>query len=157
MTQKLQDSMEFVTRHYRTGASLPTRRFATVIGWRRPAIAASIAAGVLAASAAYFVYFKGNAPSEAPAAAPVEATAAPQVEAPTLRVERIEFADVPLGRVALEIESVYGVKLSPLSEAEASQRITLSYEGTAADLVATINSLLGTDITIITPADTTDE
>ena len=45
-----------------------------------------------------------------------------------------------------EIEKVYDVRLTSLPEEE--YRLTLSYEGTAEDLVATINELLGTHIEI---------
>ena len=56
------------------------------------------------------------------------------------------FNDTPLAEVVKEIEKVYDVRLTSLPEEE--YRLTLSYEGTAEDLVATINELLGTHIEI---------
>ena len=49
--------------------------------------------------------------------------------------------------MAAEIEKVYGVKLGNVPDDDI--RLSLSYEGTAADLVDTINDLLGTEIEIV--------
>ena len=61
-------------------------------------------------------------------------------------MERLEFTDAPVSRVVQKIENVYGVRLSNLPPDD--PRLTLSYTGTAADLVETINTMLGCDIRI---------
>lgn len=153
MNRRLEESIEFVARHYRAGALKPTLRFAPVQWWRRRGVAAAASvAAVLLVSAAVLTFTHRPEPAPEPAAPAVEA-AAPQsapAPAPTARVERIEIADAPLGEVMAVIESTYGVRVS-CPEAEESMRVTLSYEGTAADLVATINSVEGTHIIIEEP------
>lgn len=65
----------------------------------------------------------------------------------TPEIKRIEFDNRPIAVVAAEIEKVYGVKLGNVPDDDI--RLSLSYEGTAADLVDTINDLLGTEIEIV--------
>ena len=150
MSEKFKNSLEFVTKHYRQGAFRASLLFAPVVSrpwWRTRAAAASAAcAAVLVASAAY--YFLNIAPAKSPElpAAP-DATEATAPAAIAEDVKRIEFTDAPLARVAREIEEVYGVTVSGVP-ADTTLHLTLSYEGTAADLTATINELLDTHLTI---------
>lgn len=148
MSEKFKNSLEFVTKHYREGAFRPLLMFAPVVSrpwWRSRAAAVSAAcAAVLVASAAF--YFLNVTPAKSPemsAAAATEAAATASAN----EVKRIEFTDAPLSRVAGEIEKVYGVTVNGVP-ADTTLRLTLSYEGTAADLTATINELLDTDLTI---------
>ena len=60
---------------------------------------------------------------------------------------KIEFTDAPLADVVKEIERVYEVHVVNVPEM-GDYRLTLSYEGTAKDLVETINELLGTSLGI---------
>jgi hypothetical protein len=62
------------------------------------------------------------------------------------RVIVIEFTDAPLTDVVARIEAEYGVKVENVS-AE-TYKLTLRYEGNAADLIDTINELLNTNLTI---------
>lgn len=106
-------------------------------------IAAACVATALIASASIGVYFyihpnDSTGTSEIPA---VETTVTASKE-----VHRIEFNNVPLTTVVKEIEKTYNVKISSLPKEQ--YRLTLSYEGTAEDLVATINELLGTNLEI---------
>lgn len=62
-------------------------------------------------------------------------------------MKRIEFADTPLDSVANRIEEVYGVKVHGRNSTD-TMRLTLSYEGTAQDLVEAINLTLDTHLSI---------
>lgn len=142
--RKLENSVDFVARHYRRDA------FSAKDGWRRLGLtsrvwwhtrwAAACAVTVaLAASAGVYVWMSGDAP---------EVSTTPVVEAPTTQQPtepkscRIEFNDAPLDRVVKEIEEVYGVKVINQPADSDGYRLTLGYEGTARDLVAAINDLL---------------
>ena len=146
--KKYDDSLEFVTRHYRTGAFRPEQRFVRFASWRRPAVAASVAIGILAASAALYTYLTPATDSTVPAETPAPAAKVENISTPAGMVIRITFEDAPLSRVVAEIESAYCVKVGGIGDS-GDLRLTLSYEGTADDLVETINDTLGTNLTIV--------
>ena len=64
----------------------------------------------------------------------------------TEAVKDMKFEDAPLQEVVKAIEKEYGVKVSGATEGQ--PHLTLSYRGTAEDLVAAINDLLGTNLKI---------
>ena len=146
--KKFDESMRFVARHYRPGifdASKAWRRMGIGTHLRRPSrrIAAAVAAAiVLTASACFFTFIYPHIDTPAPAAQPVHE--APVPKADTSVVRRIEFADASLAEVAAEIRRVYGVRITNLPDTDT--RLTLSYEGSATDLITTINILLDSDI-----------
>ena len=144
---KFDESLEFVVRHYQQGMFRPDRRFMPYWSWRRISVAASVAIGVLVASAALYVYMTPSAPKavapEVTAPAPVIETA-PATEA---KVVNITFNDAPLSEVVSEIENVYDVRVGNLGN-DGTLRLTLSYEGTASELLEIINDTLGTNLTI---------
>lgn len=150
MTDKIKRSLDFVVRHYRPDAFKADGWFieAPLPFWRRHAVAASIIGIALAAAAAVttYVVLRSDAPApvEAPAPAPVETPV--ETPQPTQEVAKVEFDDASLSQVAAAIETTYGVKVAGLPAED--HRLTLSYQGTAEDLVATINDLLGTKLTI---------
>ncbi len=147
--EKNDKSLDFVVRYYRKGAFRP-RRLGKILEFVprysffcRRNIAAACVATALIASAGIGVYFythpnDSTGTSQIPA---VETTVTASKE-----VHRIEFNNVPLTTVVKEIEKTYNVKISSLPKEQ--YRLTLSYEGTAEDLVATINELLGTNLEI---------
>lgn len=152
MTEKFKESLDFIVKYYRPNAfrtddnlfcDVPVHQLPW---WRRTAIAASIGIGILAASA--FLYYNLKTVTN-------EQTVQEQVTlAPTEpevifenEVKRIEFKDETLQEVATAITDTYGVEVDGIGEAK-EIRLTLSYEGTAEDLVATINDLLGTNLKI---------
>ena len=145
--KKYEDSLEFVTRHYRSGAFRPERQFVRFWTWRRPAVAASVAIGILAASAALYTYLAPATDSHIPAETTAPATKVENISTPKGMVVRITFEDTPLARVVSEIENVYGVKVDNIGD-NGDIHLTLSYEGTAEDLIETINDTLGTNLTI---------
>ena len=152
--KKINDSFHFVVRFYRPGAFRADRNPSGILyispvksWWRRYGIAASFAGVALLASAIVIGYYASH---ESPSAAPMveETTTRPVSPAGAEeKIQRIEFTDVPLRQVVAKIEEVYGVKIEGLEPGD-THRLTLSYEGTATDLVDTINDTLGTNLTI---------
>ena len=158
LNEKQEESLRFVANHYNSrafdqdaawrritghepsaessGHTFPLRR-------RRFAVAASIAAAVvISASAAFFTWVLPSAETDNQTS--IESTDASRGSLTAVR--RIEFTDAPLADVVQAIERVYGVRVGNLPVE--SYRLTLSYEGNARDLIATINELLGTNLRI---------
>ncbi len=152
MTDKIRRSLDFVVRYYRPGAFKPDLwAFAPQKSfWRRYAVAASVAGGILLAAAAVTAYVALNR-EETPQTPlldkpePIKKT--PEVTLPiTPEIKKIEFNDASLPEVVKAIESVYGVKVN--GNTSGQPNLTLSYQGTAEDLISTINDLLGTNLSI---------
>lgn len=146
MSDKFKESLDFVTKFYQPGAFKARRILDHDVAlpwWRRNIVAASIVAAVLVASAAIFVYRSSRTPQSHPdlPAAENEMPVKTNADTPLL----IEFNDAPLHEVVAEIETAYNVKVTGVP-ADTDARLSLHYEGTAADLVETINELLGTDM-----------
>ncbi|MCM1518510.1 MAG: DUF4974 domain-containing protein [Pseudoflavonifractor sp.] len=142
--KKFEDSVDFVVRNYRHDA------FSVDKGWRRLGLthrvwwrsrwAAACAVTVaLAASAGIYAWLSVSAPTVT--TLPATETVMPEAAPTAPKRSRIEFNDTPLDRVVKEIEAVYGVTVTNVPEG-GDYRLTLSYEGTARELVATINDLL---------------
>lgn len=155
--QRFEKDVEFVARHYRKGAFVPRMRFVapTLSWWREPkrwAAAALIAVTLAAGAMICYRVLTAEKPAPAPKPILIEEPASepvveePAEEKPAPAVERIEFTDTPVSTVARKVEEVYGVRLGNLPADDPS--ITISYEGTAADFVDTLNELLGSNITI---------
>lgn len=147
---KFDESVSFVASRWRKDAFSVERAMDRLglekkrsILWRRVAAAA---AGVVVLGASAALYFALNEPPAHRVEEPVVNEIATPEVSPLERNDRIEFTDAPLAEVAKEIERTYGVKVGNLPTGE--YRLTLSYEGTATDLVATINELLDTDFTV---------
>ncbi|MDE5876639.1 MAG: DUF4974 domain-containing protein [Muribaculaceae bacterium] len=64
-----------------------------------------------------------------------------------MQVKRIEFEDASLAEVVTAIENTYGVKLGNVPTSS-TQHITMSYSGTADDVVEAINEIFGLHITV---------
>lgn len=148
MTRKFNESLDFVAKFYREGAFKANLNFITHsrYSWlRRNIAAASVAAIVLAASAAIYLYLSPAIPQPS-ATQPTETT----VDTPVMTAEtpqRLEFDDMPLSMVVKEIEKAYNVKISGLP-ADSDIHLTLSYEGNAYELIDTINQILDTNLKV---------
>lgn len=149
------ESLRFVTRHFEDDTLLPRQgwrlfsRTHHISSLRHKVAAACIGAAVLAASAS--IYYFAYQPDTTD---PIENVNEPQAEtavAPEQRIERIEFHDAPLREVVAEIERVYGVTIGNVPSEEIS--LTISYEGTAQDVVETINDLLNLNLTVSPKSD----
>lgn len=136
------EEVAFVARHYKRGAFAigtawkrvsPTRRR---WGFSKIAVVLVIV-GVAGAMAAVWMHdFK---PLEV---APPEVTQ--PAETKTVSPERkvIDFDDAALPLVVEKIIQTYGVTVTNLPEDAEDYHLTLHYEGTAAELIETINEIL---------------
>lgn len=151
--------IDFVTKHYSEG------RFKVNAGWRRLGIAsayrwrpvkvASIVAVtmVIGATAAIVYHNYGLGTREA---VPADAVSRREVVKPVEEasvvschaVMVIDFEDAPLTQVVEKIKEVYGVSVVGMTPAAESCKLSLHYEGTADDLIETINEILGTELAI---------
>ena len=143
LSEKEEESIRFVAEHYKPGAFRRTRLMFSRPWWRTGWAAAAVAAVVLGASAAVITLtVNDRQPEPKPAPAPVT------IEAPSpAQISVIEFKDAPLATVVKEVENVYGVKIANVP-ADPSLRLTLRYEGTAEDFIATVNDMLGTEMEV---------
>jgi hypothetical protein len=151
--EKYEESERFVAQHYERGA------FSEAAAWRRMGlqvrrpsrwrmVAAASVLAVLTVSACIY-YFKAKF-SEPQVVAPTTQQAvqtAPQ-SAPIAATESkvIDFDNAELVDVVLQIEKTYGVKVVNVPTED--YRLTLHYEGTASDLVDTINDILDINLAI---------
>lgn len=140
--------IDFVARGYRRGL------FDADAGWRRLGIApmsiwrrwraAAIIAGAVALSATAAIVYSEYVADE-PSQTPVEAAAPASVMEV---VKAIDFENAPLPDVIAAIEETYGVKVGNAPADAENYTLSLHYEGTPADLVAAINEILGTKMTV---------
>ena len=145
MEKQFRESVDFVSHYYRRDAFIAHRRFVRHTGlWGGRGVAGAPAGCVLAASAP-FLYVKVHEANNIPETV-VDGNHEPTREV-LAEVKRIEFADTPLDSVATRIEEVYGVKVHGRNSTD-TMRLTLSYEGTAQDLVEAINLALDTHLSI---------
>lgn len=139
--------IDFVAKHYREG------RFSVAEAWkrlgiepvrrfRRLRIAAAVAGAVFLSAAAAVLYHRYEAVPESVELMPV---------APAQAVRLMDFDDMPLTAVVERIREVYGVEVANVPADAAEQRLSLRYEGNAADLVAAINDILGTEMQVVEP------
>ncbi len=152
MTEKkvLDKNQKFVVRHFKEGRLLPNE------GWHRFKLthhinsikryiaAASVSAVILAATASLYYYSntRDSSSKEDMHLTPIEDTM-PSAE---YKIEKIEFHNATLKEVIAEIERVYDVSISNVPEEEI--RMTISYEGTASDVVENLNDLLNINLIV---------
>ncbi len=142
--------INFIARHYKKGLfvvepALKRIRPAAARWWTRSRIAAAcIGAAILTASAALFVhhtYFVNH---------PIEMQHIQQPSLPAAHIVRaIDFEDAPLPVVVAKIKEVYGVDVANLPDNAEEYSLSLHYEGSALDLVDTINDILDTEMFIL--------
>ncbi len=154
MTEKeeLRESIKFVSDHFKMGSLLPQKgwkrfRLAHHISFsRRNVAAAGIVAVVLAASASiyYFTAPSGHSPSEET----FEHVSMMNELPGEAKTAKIEFKNTPLKDVVAEIERVYEVKIANVPRENIM--VTISYEGTAADVIETLNELFNINLIIAT-------
>ena len=151
MTEKMTKSLRFVTRFYSPGALRPDESFITesLPFWKRHAVAVSIIGVTLLAAAGVSTYIALNTSQ------PQTETIALTTRTPTIptegtpktdTVKEMKFDDAPLPEVVKAIEEAFGVKVTGTTEGQPN--LTLGYKGTAEDLVAAINDLLGTNLSV---------
>ncbi len=143
----MKEDILYIARRYRKG------KFSADRGWRRLGIApsfrlrrlrvaASLGGLIILSATAAIIYRQYSAPDELPA------VVQPANSAGAAEVKVIDFENTPLTEVVAKIREVYGVEIDGLPDDAAECRLSLHYEGTAADLVDTINEILDTHITV---------
>lgn len=141
--------IQYIAKHYRKGLFVtePALRRIKSTGrpWWTPAkiAAASIAVVVMSATAAVLIH---NSSISEPST-PTEQIETPVMPAKAV-VRVIDFEETPLTVVVAEIKNVYGVEVIDLPENADEYKLSLHYEGSATDLVETINAILDTDMKI---------
>lgn len=114
-------------------------------GWTA---AASVCVVLVAAAAGLYLGLRPSEPVVNTVPTVVETVEPQPVQQPQrMQVKRIEFENASLADVVVAIEQTYNVKLSNVP-ASSKQRITMSYSGTADDVVETLNELFDLHITI---------
>lgn len=147
---KFQESIKFVASHYEKGAFSSGNAWRRLINsnpfdWKRKFVAAAIACIVLAASAFIYTTLKpADSLQDKDINTGVENTA-PELPSSSATA-RLEFTDAPLQEVVSCVEKTYGVKISGVPDEDI--KLTLSYEGTADDIVETINETLQINLVI---------
>ena len=142
--------LKFIARHYRKGMFAVGPALRRVKGrkaawWTRTRIAAACAvAAIFTATAAIFVYHNNFTEAE-PSVTETGQSAIPAAEI----VRVIDFEQAPLTDVVARIREVYGVEVTNLPADAAQYELSLHYEGSALDLVETINDILDTDMKVI--------
>lgn len=138
----------FIVRHYRHGSfdtskALKRLGFRNARTWSSTRIAATLAlAIVVSATAAVFIY-RNMTPSQVqPEATTIQDTPV------TAKSMVIDFEDTSLPEVIDRIEQVYGVEVKDIPENAADYRLSIHYEGTAGDLIETINDILNTNLSL---------
>ncbi len=145
--------ISFVVKHYRRGSFATDKAWSSLEIVSRPkwhgmrAAAAVIVIVVLSATAAVVYNHFNN--SVAPASQEASGSETMQSAAETVRV--IDFEETPLTEVVDKINEIYKVEIVNLPADAADYKLSLRYEGTAEDLVETINDILGTDMIILWP------
>lgn len=140
--------IKFIADRYKKGRfstdkawnSLGIRPFSI---WRKYRVAAAVSAAVVLTASAAIIYKASTAPS---ISSGTEVTA--PIEADKDVVKAIDFENTPLTVVVEKINETYNVKVTGLPESPEEYRLSLHYEGTASDLVETINEILGTELTV---------
>lgn len=144
------DDIKFVISHYKKGKFsadkawqrmniYPSTSFFYL--WKRYGIAVTIAAIVVCSATAtllYQQYFSGIN----------ESTDTTTGISPLTEIQIIDFEDTPLIEVIAKIENTYNVTIENLPSNIEDYSLSLHYEGTATELIAVINDILGTQMTV---------
>lgn len=142
------NEIKFIASHYKKGLfavepALRRIRGVPVRWWTRSRIAvACVAAVFLTATAAIFIHKSYFSDTSEQMLKPY-----PLPAAEIVRV--IDFEDAPLPIVVEKIREVYGVEVGNIPENAGEYHLSLHYEGSATDLVETINDILDLDMVII--------
>ncbi len=138
---------DFIARHYRKGRFSPDAGWsrlgiAPVSVWRRYRVAAAIAAAVILSATATVLYREYRMDDGAQQTVPVETVS------PLAEVKVIDFENAPLSEVVNKIETVYNVRVEGVPASPGGYELSLHYTGTPTDLIAVINDILGTEMTV---------
>lgn len=140
--------IDYIARHYREDrfninralqqTGLKRRRL-----WTPAKIAAAAAAFVIISATAAVIIHQSYLPDTAVSETPV-------IQKSVVNTEKkaVDFENSALPVVVAEIEDVYGVEVENMPDNAHDYILSLHYEGTAVDLINTINEILGTEMKI---------
>lgn len=145
-----EEEINYIAKHYRKG------KFSVDKAWKRlnvkPAfrwsgfkIAAAAASVVVLSAAAAIIYHHQQ---EHPTSTDYIVPEVVKPEEPLKAVKVIDFENTPLPTVISKIREVYGVEVENIPDNASEYNLSLHYEGNAIDLVATINEILETQMTV---------
>ena len=144
-----QKDIDFVAKRYKEGLFRIEPALFRIKGFKKkiptlPKIAAIssivIAIGATAAILITNSYSRKEIPSEVPVI---------EKASPMLVSHVIDFDDAPLTIVVDQINLIYGVEVDNVPINADELYVSIHYEGTAADLVETLNEILGINMKII--------
>lgn len=140
--------IQYIARRYKPGRFSVNKGWKRLgIGpsyiWRRYRVAAAVAATIFLSATAVLVYRQYDM-----SAGPDIPQQHEQTVAPVYVSKVIDFENTPLPTVLERIKEVYGVEVINVPEDAERYTLSLHYEGTALDLVETINDILGTQMAI---------
>lgn len=142
-----EEDIDYIAQHYRPGLFSTKKcwarlNVASVSHWKRIRIAAVIAFGIALYAAASVIIYNVSKSSDYPKIKEVAA------QDPQIIVKVIDFENTPLPTVIKKIKETYDVEVTNLPENAEEICLSLHYEGTAKDLVATINEILDTNMEV---------
>lgn len=141
--------IDFVAKHYKKGLFNIETALYKIKGLRKnnrtlPKVAAiSSIVVAIGATAAILITNSYNS-KEIESNVPVI-----EKESPMLVSHVIDFDDAPLSVVVEQINLIYGVNIENIPKDADELYVSIHYEGTALDLVETLNEILGTNLKII--------
>ena len=150
--KKFEQELDFVASHYKHGAFSKTEAWRKLAGsdslwqWKRKAVAAAVACFVIAASAFVYNIIKTSRPEKDADKIETTATVNPAVS-DSAKSARLEFTDAPIQEVINVIEATYGVSVGNVPDT-GDMRLTLSFEGSAEDIIDAINATCDTNLKI---------
>jgi hypothetical protein len=145
----MKEEVTYIAKRYNRG------KFSVEKGWKRlnirPTfkytglkIAAAISSVVVLSAAAAIIYRQYEV-KDSPQKS-VQETAQPSASLMVVKV--IDFENTPLPTVISKIKEVYGVEVVNVPDNAREYHLSLHYEGNAVDLVATINEILETQMSV---------
>lgn len=141
------EEIEFIARHYREGhfsAAEGWRKLgiAHISYWKRFRVAAAVAVAVILSATATILYREYRI-DDVP-----QRQETVNVASPLAEVKVIDFENAPLAEVVDKIEMTYNVRVENVPDSSDNYVLSLHYEGTPSELVAVINDILGTQMTV---------
>ena len=152
--EKIQDSIKFVASNYQRGSFSSAKAWRKVtctnpFNWVRKIAVAAAVCVFLAASAFLYTTLKPS-DNKTEKNTNIKIDNVMPSSQTTSTTARLEFINAPLEDVVKKIEETYGVKITGIPDQNI--KLTLSYEGTADDIVETINETLQISLVIEKPS-----
>lgn len=142
-----EEEIDFIASKYKSGMFSVEKgwkrlNIAPPRDWKRIRIVATIASVIVLSATAAVLYHNASI-SETKVETKETTVADPKV---VLKV--IDFENTPLPTVIEKIKKTYGVEVTNIPDNAEEYHLSLHYEGTATDLIATINEILDTKMEI---------